>query len=98
MEITVRNKSIKKAFERIFGIPYFDIFSIISYVIPLSYIIFFLILPVLEMLTVGFRYEGHFSLHWFKTIFTDSYYINLNPQGTFYTATDKYILVTGVNF
>jgi len=98
MEITVGNKTLKKVFERIFGIPYFDIFSIISYVIPLSYIIFFLILPVVEMLIVGFRYEGHFSLHWFKSIFTDSYYINLDPRGTFYTVTDKYILVTGVNF
>ncbi|ACS33589.1 ABC transporter permease [Thermococcus gammatolerans] len=59
-----------KWIERLFGIPKPEPLVISSYLFPLLYLVFFLIIPVLAMLAIAFTYNGSVSLHWFREIFT----------------------------
>ncbi|EEB73261.1 iron ABC transporter permease [Thermococcus sp. AM4] len=67
-----------KWIERLFGVPKPEPLVISSYLFPLLYLVFFLIIPVLAMLAIAFTYNGSISLHWFKEIFTwNSDYMSL---------------------
>ena len=59
-----------KWIERLFGVPELEPLVLSSYLFPLLYLVFFLIIPVLAMLAIAFTYNGGISLHWFKEIFT----------------------------
>ncbi|WP_258084046.1 ABC transporter permease [Thermococcus thermotolerans] len=74
---------VSKWSERLFGTPIFDPVVTASFMIPLLYLVAFLIIPVLAMLAVAFEYNGSFSLHWFTSILTSDYYISFRPEGTF---------------
>ncbi|WP_297490758.1 iron ABC transporter permease [Thermococcus sp.] len=64
--------------ERLFGTPKFEPLVATSYLFPLLYLLFFLIIPVLAMLAIAFTYNGSLSLHWFREIFSfNSDYIKL---------------------
>jgi len=98
MATVVKKVRHRKILENIFGIPHFDLFAIVSYVIPLAYIFIFLIVPLAEMLKIAFTYNGAFSLHWFKSIFSQEFYISPKPQGSLYVDTPQYIYVEGLDF
>jgi len=94
---------VSKWSERLFGAPLFEPLITFSYIFPLLYLIVFLIVPVLSMLLIAFTYDGNISLHWFKSILMDSYYIQIPPQGEFAqkltTFTDESLyLIRGLDF
>ncbi|WP_297536685.1 iron ABC transporter permease [Thermococcus sp.] len=79
---------VSKWSERFFGTPLPDPVVMVSFLFPLLYLIAFLVIPVIVMLGTAFKYNGHLSLYWFKSIFGSSYYFNpLHPQGSFVTLT-----------
>jgi len=93
---------VSKWSERLFGTPVFDPVVSTSFLLPLLYLLTFLVIPVIAMLAVAFEYNGSFSLHWFKSILTSEYFISLHPQGTFSqlveTSSEKIYYVQGVDF
>ncbi len=94
---------VSKWSEKLFGTPLFEPLVSFSYLFPLLYIVVFLIIPVLAMLAIAFSHEGHFSLYWFKSILTSSYYVQFPPQGDFaiktVTATGETVyLIRGIDF
>ncbi|ASJ11055.1 iron ABC transporter permease [Thermococcus sp. P6] len=93
---------VSKWSERLFGTPIFDPVVGTSFLLPLLYLLTFLVIPVIAMLAVAFEYNGSFSLHWFKSILTSEYFISLHPQGTFSqlveTSSEKIYYVQGVDF
>ncbi|ASJ01090.1 ABC transporter permease [Thermococcus gorgonarius] len=93
---------VSKWSENFFGTPVFDPVVVISFLFPLLYLIAFLIIPVLAMLTIAFEYNGHLSLHWFSSLLNE-YYINLHPSGEFAkiitTGTgEKIYYIQGIDF
>jgi len=72
---------VSKWSERLFGTPIPDPVVITSFLFPLVYLVAFLIIPVIVMLGTAFKYNGHLSLYWFKSIFGSSYYVNFHPDG-----------------
>ncbi len=68
--------------ERLFGTPKFEPLVATSYLFPLLYLLFFLIIPVLAMLAIAFTYNGGISLHWFKEVLTNSNYVKFPPDGS----------------
>ncbi|WP_099211106.1 ABC transporter permease [Thermococcus henrietii] len=72
---------VSKWSEKLFGTPLPDPVVIVSFLFPLLYLVAFLVIPVLVMLGTAFKYNGHISLYWFKSIFSSSYYFNLHPDG-----------------
>ncbi|ASJ07442.1 ABC transporter permease [Thermococcus pacificus] len=93
---------VSKWSERLFGTPIFDPVVTTSFLFPLLYLIAFLIIPVLAMLTIAFVYNGHISLHWFSNILKSDYYIS-RPTGEFYRlitmpSGEKIYYVQGVDF
>jgi len=94
---------VSKWSERLFGTPLFEPLVAFSYLFPLFYLVVFLIVPVLAMLLIAFSYNGMPSFHWFKSILSSSYYVQIPPHGDFLskqiTATgDTIYLLRGVDF
>jgi len=94
---------VNKWTERFFGTPLFEPLVTFSYIFPLLYLMIFLIVPVLSMLLIAFTYDGNISLHWFKSILMDSYYLQVPPHGDFAqkltTSTGESLyLIRGIDF
>jgi len=77
-----------------------DVPSAVLIVIPVLFFSFFLILPILSILSIAFSFKGSFSLKWFSEIFSSEFYVNLKGSGEFFKFFPDYNLlyITGIDY